>query len=352
MATRPPGGGTGRGSGGRGGTRSGGKPPGGKRTGGKSGGKGGKKGGGGPGGKGGKKAGVRPGEKAGSRAGGKPGERRGQRSGGKRTGGKPGGRSAKSRGAPARGSARPRPERPRGPRPLVAVFAKAPEPGRVKTRLSPALRPDEAADLYRALLLDTIDGVEAADARVFVAFAPPTARRPLERLLGARRRLLPQPPGDLGARLEGVLDRVQAEGGTRAIVVGSDCPGLTPARVREAWEALETTPLVLGPALDGGFYLLGLSRPQPGLLRDIPWSTGGVLEATRARASALGLGVRELAPERDLDTPLDLFEWYASARASGLESGYPRTWKILHALMTPRRFAELETRLLESRGLT
>jgi hypothetical protein len=235
---------------------------------------------------------------------------------------------------------------------VVAVFAKAPDPGRVKTRLSPALRPGEAADLYRALLLDTIDVVESAGSRLFVAFTPGTSRRPLERLLGSRRRLLPQPPGDLGARLEGVLERLQAEAGPRAIVVGSDCPGLTPERLREAWDALGSKPVVLGPALDGGFYLLGLSGPQPGLLRGIPWSTGGVLDATRGQAASRGLDVHELPAERDLDTPDDLFEWFAEARASKLESTYPRTWKILHAIMSPRRFAELESRLLESRGLT
>ncbi len=222
----------------------------------------------------------------------------------------------------------------------------------MKTRLSPALRPGEAADLYRALLLDTIDVVESAGARLFVAFTPPTSRRPLERLLGSRRRLLPQPPGDLGARLEGVLERLQAEAGPRAIVVGSDCPGLTPDRLREAWDALESKPVVIGPAVDGGFYLLGLSRAEPGLLRGIPWSTGGVLDATRGQAGARGLAVHELHAERDIDTPDDLFQLFAETRASKLESTYPRTWKILHAIMTPRRFAELESRLLESRGLT
>jgi rSAM/selenodomain-associated transferase 1 len=235
---------------------------------------------------------------------------------------------------------------------VIAVFAKAPDPGRVKTRLSPALRPDEAADLYRALLLDTIEVVESAGARLFVAFTPPTSRRPLERLLGSRRRLLPQPPGDLGARLEGVLERLQAEAGPRAIVVGSDCPGLTPERLREAWDALGSKPVVVGPARDGGFYLLGLSAPQPGLLRGIPWSTGGVLDATRGRAHARGLAIHELPPERDLDTPDDLFELFAAARTSKLDRTYPRTWKILHAIMTPRRFSELESRLLESRRLT
>ncbi|HET6617704.1 MAG TPA: TIGR04282 family arsenosugar biosynthesis glycosyltransferase, partial [Gemmatimonadota bacterium] len=183
-------------------------------------------------------------------------------------------------------------------RPVVAVFAKAPLPGRVKTRLSPALRPDEAADLYRALLLDTIDVVESTDARVTVAFTSATDRRALERLLGRRRRLLLQPPGDMGARIEGVLDRLREHGARRALVVGSDCPGLTPERVREAWQALENAPAVLGPALDGGFYLLGLARAETGLLRGIPWSTAAVLESTRARFRDRGLPVHELPPER------------------------------------------------------
>jgi hypothetical protein len=77
-----------------------------------------------------------------------------------------------------------------------------------------------------------------------------------------------------------------------------------------------------------------------------------VLDATRGQAASRGLDVHELPAERDLDTPDDLFEWFAEARASKLESTYPRTWKILHAIMSPRRFAELESRLLESRGLT
>jgi hypothetical protein len=231
---------------------------------------------------------------------------------------------------------------------VVAVFAKAPIAGQVKTRLIPALRPEEAADLYRALLVDTLDVVDSSDARVTVAFTPATGRRHLERLLGARRRLVLQPPGDLGTRLEGAIDMLQESGGKRVLVVGSDCPGLTAERIREAYRALENAPVVLGPALDGGFYLFGVSRSVPGLLRDIPWSTGRELESTRARLLERGLAVRELPEERDLDTPRDLFEWYVGARGSGLEARYPRTWKILHSLMTPRRFADLESRLAES----
>jgi hypothetical protein len=230
----------------------------------------------------------------------------------------------------------------------VAVLTKAPVPGQVKTRLVPTLRAEEAADLYRALLLDTIDVVESTGARVTVAFTPTAARRSLERLLGRRRHLLVQPPGDLGDRLEGAFGALQEGGGKRALVVGSDCPGLTPERLLEAWRALESAPAVIGPALDGGFYLLGLSRPQPGLLRGVPWGTERVLEATREKLRARGLDASELAPERDLDTPRDLFEWFVVARQAGLEAMYPRTWKTLHSLMTPRRFSDLEEWLLES----
>jgi hypothetical protein len=77
-----------------------------------------------------------------------------------------------------------------------------------------------------------------------------------------------------------------------------------------------------------------------------------VLDATRGRAHARGLAIHELPPERDLDTPDDLFELFAEARTSKHDRTYPRTWKILHAIMTPRRFSELESRLLESRRLT
>lgn len=251
---------------------------------------------------------------------------------------------ARERGrAPARAST----PRPRGPRPLVVVFARSPEPGRVKTRLTPALRPEEAADLHRALLLDTVEVAETAEAEVVVAFTPATARRPLERLLGRRRRLLAQPPGDLGDRLEGVLGDLSREG-RPVVVVGSDCPGLTPERVREAVGALDRVPAVLGPALDGGFYLIGMARAAPGLLRGIPWSTDRVFDIVRGRFLEAGLEVFVLAAERDLDTPEDLFEWFAVARESNRETAYPRSWKILHSLMSPRRLVELQARLPES----
>ncbi|MGH7564760.1 MAG: TIGR04282 family arsenosugar biosynthesis glycosyltransferase, partial [Gemmatimonadota bacterium] len=161
-----------------------------------------------------------------------------------------------SRTPPYRPSRRkPHGDRPAaGGRPRVVVLAKAPEPGRVKTRLIPILRAREAAELHEALLLDTLDVVESC-ADVVVAFTPSTGRRTLERLLGRKRRLLPQGPGDLGDRLPRVFEQLCGDG-RPVLAVGSDCPGLTTARIQAAAAALGRVDVVLGPALDGGYYLV------------------------------------------------------------------------------------------------
>lgn len=176
-----------------------------------------------------------------------------------------------------------------------------------------------------------------------MAYTPAAGRRVLEQLLGPRR-LLPQGPGDLGERLARVFEQL-CGGGRPVLAVGSDCPGLTVARILSAAAALGRVDLVLGPALDGGYYLIGLRRPRPELFRDVPWSTPQVLEVTRSRAEAAGLTVELLDPARDLDTPEDLYEWYASSRSGEFASDYPRTWRILHAILPPSRFAALEESL-------
>lgn len=240
-------------------------------------------------------------------------------------------------------SRRPRDRPSRSPRPRVAIFAKAPEPGRVKTRLIPILRASEAAELHEALLLDTLDVVRSC-AEVVVAFTPASGRRILERLLGRGTRLLAQGPGDLGDRLTRVFDQLCGDG-PPVLAVGSDFPGLTAEGIRAATSALGRADVVLGPALDGGYYLIGLRRPQPELFVDVPWSTPGVLETTQRRAAEAGLKVELLEPGRDLDTPEDLFAWFAGSRSEAFARDYPRTWKLLHAILPPRRFAALEEAL-------
>lgn len=229
----------------------------------------------------------------------------------------------------------------------MAVLAKAPVAGEVKTRLTPILHAREAADLARALLLDTIAQVEAAGLELVVAFTPSAGRRALERLLGTRRRLVPQGGGSLGERLERVIAGLaSAAGRKRAVLaVGTDCPALTAERLAEAERALDSADVVLGPAADGGFYLIGLRRHNPRLFEDVPWSTAGTMRAVEERARSEDLRVARLPVERDLDVPEDLYEWYAGSRAAALREAYPQTSAILHTILPPRRQARLEATL-------
>ncbi len=212
----------------------------------------------------------------------------------------------------------------------------------MKTRLTPVLQAREAADLATALLLDTVGVGTAAGMETVVAFTPARGRRPLERLLGAGARLLPQGSGDLGERLERVLAQLDTRGRRALVAVGTDCPAVGPRRLREAAAALERFDLVLGPALDGGFYLLGMRRARGELFRDIPWSTEHVASAVMARARAGGLTVETLPTERDLDTPEDVYELFVTAREKELWTTYPRTWDALNGILPPRRLAALE----------
>jgi rSAM/selenodomain-associated transferase 2/rSAM/selenodomain-associated transferase 1 len=185
---------------------------------------------------------------------------------------------------------------------ILMVFAKAPVPGRVKTRLAAEVGPDEAARIYRELGRRVVDQVRGGPYRTVVCYDPPEARTTVAEWLGGEKlEFRPQAAGSLGERLEAAFRRAFQETG-RAMVIGTDAPGVDAARVKAALRALDTADLVLGPALDGGYYLLGLGRPTPELFRDIPWSTSEVLAATRSRARALGLTERLLPALRDVDT--------------------------------------------------
>jgi len=128
----------------------------------------------------------------------------------------------------------------------------------------------------------------------------------------------PQAGGNLGTRLAYAFGHAFAAGDDAVVIIGTDAPGVNRRIVTAAFRALRAHDLVLGPSLDGGYYLIGLSSPQPALFREIPWSTGAVLRATQTRARALGLRATVLGPLRDVDTARD-------ARALGLWSDAARS---------------------------
>jgi rSAM/selenodomain-associated transferase 1 len=188
----------------------------------------------------------------------------------------------------------------------LVVFAKYPEPGKVKTRLGSEIGAERAADLYRELLLATIEEASRlAGVDVVVAYTPRTDEEKFEALLGDRCQLLPQHDGDLGERIDAAFRDLLATRKT-AVIIGADSPTLPTAYLRDAFTSLSSHDLTLGPTEDGGYYLVGLQHPQPDLFAGIPWSTDQVFDVTRERARELGLRLRILPVWHDIDTVIDL----------------------------------------------
>ena len=191
----------------------------------------------------------------------------------------------------------------------LLVFAKAPRPGAVKTRLAATVGPEAAAEAYRRLGRMVAVQLADAPAEMTVCFDPPDAETDMRRWLDPLpHRYVPQGEGDLGKRMSRMV-RVALnglEGAGRAVVVGTDAPAVDAALVARALKALDSADLVLGPSIDGGYYLVGLKAPCPDLFQSIPWSTCAVLEVTASRARDLGLKVTYLEVKTDVDAATDL----------------------------------------------
>ncbi len=192
--------------------------------------------------------------------------------------------------------------------PTIAVIAKSPERGRVKTRLAAAVGDDAALSVYRALLAHTAQVLTAWEGSVEVFWAGDDrlmATSPIGRFPRS-----PQVEGGLGARLAGMCTAVltrRADSGV--IVIASDCAELQLAHLLELAAIMRDDRLAIGPALDGGYYLVAVRAAQPALFQDIPWSADDTLARTLEAARAAGLRVRLLAPRADVDSGADWKRW-------------------------------------------
>lgn len=187
----------------------------------------------------------------------------------------------------------------------VAVMAKAPVAGLAKTRLIPSIGAHAAAVLQERLTERTIAMAVEADSGAVTLWCAPEIDHPAFQDLAARFPLVlkRQPDGDLGARMLGIIAASECP----TLLIGSDCPAFTPAHLRAAAEALGNgADVVLIPAEDGGYVLIGARAPQPELFAGMTWGTAGVLAETRARIGALGLTSTELETLWDVDTEPDL----------------------------------------------
>jgi rSAM/selenodomain-associated transferase 1 len=191
---------------------------------------------------------------------------------------------------------------------VLAVAAKAPQPGKVKTRLLPFLAPEDATELYRCFLKDTIALMETVPATdVVISYTPKGAERFFDDIISGRHRLLAQHGRDLGERLHFALTDLLAEGYECAAIMNSDSPTLPHAYLEQTFDLLAAPGdrVVLGPTTDGGYYLIGLKRPHPRLFQDIGWSSDQVLAESMDRAREIGLEVALLPEWYDVDQASD-----------------------------------------------
>lgn len=186
----------------------------------------------------------------------------------------------------------------------VLIFARTPELGKVKTRLAADVGDAAALALYQRLLAHTCDTVTRSGFPARVHLAGPMPERDLWSDAGFRR--YPQADGDLGARMSAAFANAFADGVRSVVIVGTDCPGLRADHLHLAMTALETHEAVVGPADDGGYWLLGLTSPVRAIFENKAWSTDSVLRETLADFKALGMGVVRLETLRDVDTVDDL----------------------------------------------
>jgi uncharacterized protein len=206
-----------------------------------------------------------------------------------------------------------RPERADGPSAqpatdAVLVFVREPVVGRVKTRLAAEIGEEAALRAYVWLAERAVGEAQrlGAGIQVRVHFTPAHAGGAVRRWLGEGPVYLPQSAGDLGTRMRSAFDAAFAAGARRVVIIGSDLPDMSSALLRRAFTLLERHAVVLGPATDGGYYLLGMCEPRPELFDEVPWSTDRVLDCTLHRLRGSGISLALLEPLRDVDHASDL----------------------------------------------
>jgi rSAM/selenodomain-associated transferase 1 len=216
--------------------------------------------------------------------------------------------------------------------PLILLFIKTPARGQVKTRLAVALGEDAVLELYQRFVQDILDTVEQTGIPVMICYYPPDSGNAVAGWLGPGQQYLPQEGRDVGERMENAFRQVFIRGFSRVVLIGSDIPDLPAQLLNEAMAALLTHDSVIGPARDGGYYLIGFRNDTffAGVFSGIAWSTGTVFRSTMQAFGKAGQQVHELPFQQDVDTVEDLKDLAARSRQSAFSSS--RTMSFLAEL--------------------
>jgi rSAM/selenodomain-associated transferase 1 len=217
---------------------------------------------------------------------------------------------------------------------VLGLFAKQPVPGQVKTRLAAATTSAWASAVAEAFLLDVMDRLATYDAERILVYTPSESGLCLSSIARDRFACVPQSSGNLGQRMHHFIQEQFRAGAQTVVIVGTDSPTLPLSFIQQAFDALDHADLVLGPATDGGYYLVGCNRRTPPIFDDVAWSSATVLAETVARLADPSWRLALLPPWYDVDT---LDDWrmlcghLAALRRAGIDPGVPRTEHLCQA---------------------
>ncbi len=193
---------------------------------------------------------------------------------------------------------------------LLIIFSRYPVPGEVKTRLIPLLGPSGAARLQRDMCIHIIRNVcQLNDEAVIEIHFEGSDEAAMKKMFGSDFAMHRQSEGDIGERMLQAFRKSFERGFENVVIIGSDCPFITPSIIRKAFDMLGNNDCVLGPAFDGGYYLIGLKKPFAGLFEAIDWSSKFVLEQTMSKTRSIGLSAILLDRLHDIDRPEDVRLW-------------------------------------------
>jgi rSAM/selenodomain-associated transferase 1 len=225
--------------------------------------------------------------------------------------------------------------------PVILLFVKAPLRGQVKSRLAAVLGQDAAVELYRNFVLDIMASIEKSGVPCKVCYHPPDSGKIVKNWLGGHLPYMPQEGKDIGEKMERAFRRAFSEGASRAVLIGSDIPDLTSKLLNDALASLSKNGAVIGPAKDGGYYLIGFRNDAffPGIFHGPEWSTDTVFSKTLQIFSRAHQKVSLLPAWRDMDTVEDLKDLMSRNRHSGFSDS--RTMNYLSFLKNKLNSAEV-----------
>jgi hypothetical protein len=218
----------------------------------------------------------------------------------------------------------------------ILLFVKYPQKGTVKLRLARDLDEDIVLELYRCFVQDTLTTIKKIDVPFFICFHPPDAQSNMQNWLGSTLRFLPQQGNDLGERMKNSLTEVFAQGFQKAILLGSDSPDIPEESIKQAFTTLQTKDVVLGPTIDGGYYLIGFqtSTFTPDVFKGIHWSSPSVFQETLVKLQQAHRSVGLVPVWSDIDTLSVLTCLILRARNTSFKSSNTMTYIHHHPIKT------------------